>query len=135
MLNFNRSEKQPRFIFNAEYLELAKILADLSFAERENKTLQKVQKKLNLEAIEDSGWVEKVKWRQKNQHWLDPSFKIAVKVLRWLRKNQITKEQLAANLGYTEDYLTLILKGNEDLKLSTITELEKATGLQLITIN
>lgn len=133
MLNLTELEAQ---IDAALFAETMESLSDWLLEKRtESETIQRVKKKLNLEAIPESTWVEKAKWRRKNQHWLYLSSKVAVKVLRWLRKNQITKEQLAANLGYTEDYLTLILKGNEDLKLSTITELEKATGLQLITIN
>jgi hypothetical protein len=132
MLNYNELEKK----FDEELVKWTsdKLETWLQEDRSISETIQRVKKKLNLEAIPESTWVEKAKWRHKNQHWLDPSSKIAVKVLRWLRKNQITKEELAANLGYTEDYLTLILKGNEDLKLSTITELENITGLQFINI-
>lgn len=51
----------------------------------ENKNTKKF---LDLVSNKESGWLEKAKWRQENEDWLEISFSIAVKMLSALSSNK-----------------------------------------------
>lgn len=51
-------------------------------------SIDKIKQKLKQTSIKDSGWLEKAKWRQENEDWLDISFSIAVRVASTLKANK-----------------------------------------------
>jgi ribosome-binding protein aMBF1 (putative translation factor) len=81
-----------------------------------------------------SGWLEKAKKREKNEVWLDRSFKIALNVLRSLRDQNMSQKELAEKMGVTPQHINKIVKGQENLSLETISKLETALGIELISI-
>jgi len=95
---------------------------------------QSIKQKIIKSAIKNTDWIEAAKWRQENKVWLDMSGRIAVKVLRYLRKEKITQKALAEQLGWSPQYLNKVLKGSENLTLETICKLQTATGLVLIEV-
>lgn len=95
---------------------------------------QSVKDKIIKSAIKDTDWKDKVKWQLENQDWLDMSGRIALKILRYLRKNKITQKALAKQLDWSPQYLNKVLKGSENLTLETICKLQRATGLTLIEV-
>ncbi len=93
------------------------------------------REKLNKIAKPDTNnWIGKAKWRRANKAWLDKSAKISLKILRHIRKEKITKIQLAEMLGVKPQYVSKILKGHENLTLETITKFEIALGISLIEV-
>jgi transcriptional regulator with XRE-family HTH domain len=65
------------------------------------------------------------------------SGRIALKILRHLRKEKITQKALAEKLDWSPQYLNKVLKGSENLTLeipSTRDKLQTATGLVLIEV-
>lgn len=48
-----------------------------------------------------------------------------------MRELKMTQQSLAAKTGYTQQYISKILKGKENLTLETISRLEDALGISL----
>ena len=95
-------------------------------------------KKNTLEFLEahqsetPSKWREEAEWRRDNWSWLQHSQKIAVKVLLEMKKQGLTQKALAERMECTQQYVSKILKGRENMSLDTLTRLEKALGICLI---
>lgn len=87
---------------------------------------------------EKSGWLEKAKYRQENQDWLDISFSIAIKILSVLRANKKkaifpkNQKELAEVLDCTPQYVSKLLKGTEKLNIETISKIQKALNVTII---
>lgn len=79
-----------------------------------------------------SNWKKEFEYRQKNDYWLCISQQIAITILSELKKQKLTQKELTKKSKITEKKLTNIVKGKEDLKLSTILKLEKALNIRLI---
>ena len=79
-----------------------------------------------------SRWRDEAEWRRKNATWLKISQKIAITTLLKMKSDGITQQYLADRMGYTQQYVSKILKGSENLSLDTITRLEKALGIEII---
>lgn len=91
----------------------------------------------NLEKLiseQKSNWLEKIEWRNENQEWLKVSRSIALIILDEMKQSNLTKEQFANLSGIEIKELNLIVKGNYDLKLSTIIKLEKFIKKEIIKI-
>ena len=95
-------------------------------------------KKETLEFLEahqsetPSKWREEAEWRRANWSWLRHSQKIAVKVLLKMKEQGLTQKALAERMGCTQQYVSKILKGTENLSLDTLTRIENALGISLI---
>lgn len=81
-----------------------------------------------------SKWIDDAKYYEENEAWLEKSARIALKILRHLRINKISQIQLAENLSVSPQYISKILKGNENLSLETICKIEKALGINIIEV-
>ena len=81
-----------------------------------------------------SGWLEKAKWRAKNEDWLDVSFQVATRVLKALREKNMTQKDLSELLEVTPQQVSKILKGTENLTLETITRIERALQIDLVKV-
>ena len=83
-----------------------------------------------------SGWGKDAAWRNENRDWLKKSFQIAVKILREIRRqksiNGMTQKSLAEAIGVTPQYINKVVKGQENLTLSTISKIETVLGISLI---
>ena len=95
---------------------------------------EKIKNKIIQSAPKNTEWFKEAKLRQENKVWLDMSGRIALKVLRYLRKEKITQKVLAEQLDWSPQYLNKVLKGSENLTLETICKLQRATGLVLIQV-
>lgn len=82
-------------------------------------------------SIEDSGWLEKAKWRQENKYWLNQSFRMAIVILRTIREKNISKKQLEDLCGFK---LGRTLNGDEDLTLSQICKIQEVLEIKLIDV-
>ena len=79
-----------------------------------------------------SAWQGEAEWRRENKAWLHHSQHIAVKVLLFMRQEQLTQNNMAQRLGCTQQYVSKILKGKENMSLETLTKLEQTMGIQII---
>lgn len=79
-----------------------------------------------------SVWREEAEWRRENCSWLRHSQKIAVKVLLQMKQLGLTQHALAERMNCTQQYVSKILKGKENMSLETLSKLEDALGINLI---
>ena len=79
-----------------------------------------------------SKWREEAEWRRDNWSWLRHSQKIAVKVLLQMKQEGLTQKALAERMNCTQQYVSKILKGKENMSLDTLSKLEDALGINLI---
>ena len=83
-----------------------------------------------------SKWREKAEWRKENCEWLKKSQQIALTVLNIIGTPKLFSQvELAKEIGVSPQYISRLLKGTENLSLETITKLEKALNVELVTIN
>ncbi|GHT89413.1 hypothetical protein FACS189474_6030 [Bacteroidia bacterium] len=69
---------------------------------------------------------------QANKTWLRKSKRIAVKVLLALKEQGMSQKELAEKMEVSPQYVSKLLKGNENLTLETLTKLEDILNLQLL---
>ena len=79
-----------------------------------------------------STWREEAEWRRDNLPWLRHSQKIAVKVLLQMKQMGLTQKALAERMDCSQQYVSKILKGKENMSLETLTKLELALGISVI---
>ena len=79
-----------------------------------------------------STWREEAEWRRDNWSWMRHSQKIAVKVLLQMKQENLTQKALAERMNCTQQYVSMILKGKENMSLDTLSRLEDALGISLI---
>jgi len=95
-------------------------------------------RKKTLEVLEahqsqtPSTWREEAEWRRDNWSWLQHSQRIAAKVLLQMKQQGLTQKALADRMGCTQQYVSKILKGKENLSLDILTKLENALGINII---
>ncbi len=97
-----------------------------------------IMKKKTLEFLEShqsetpSKWREDAEWRRDNWSWLRHSQRIAVKVLVHMKQEGLTQKALAERMNCTQQYVSKILKGKENMSLDILSKLEAALGIRLI---
>lgn len=79
-----------------------------------------------------SKWREDAEWRRENWSWLRHSQKIAVKVLLQMKQLGLTQKALAERMNCSQQYVSKILKGKENMSLETLSRLEDALGISII---
>jgi antitoxin component HigA of HigAB toxin-antitoxin module len=79
-----------------------------------------------------SKWREEAEWRRANASWLRHSQHIAVNVLLKMKELHLTQKSLAERMNCTQQYVSKILKGKENLSLDTITRLENALQINIL---
>lgn len=79
-----------------------------------------------------SAWRKEAEWRRENWSWMQHSQMISVKVLLQMKQLGLTQKALAERMNCTQQYVSKILKGKENLSLDTITRLENALDICLI---
>lgn len=79
-----------------------------------------------------SKWREDAELRRDNWRWLRYSSAIAISVRHRMKELGITQVALADKLGCTQQHVSMLLKGNANLTLETISKLEEALDFSLI---
>ena len=97
--------------------------------------MEKTQKK--LAKLNSKGtvskWAEDADFRLENYKWLEYSSQIARRVYVAVKeRHELTQEMLAKKVGVTPQYISTILKGEENLTLEIISKLSEALGIELI---
>lgn len=83
-------------------------------------------KELNILESQEikTNWKERVEWRRENKYWLDHSRRIALAVLNRMDELGMSQRELADCMGCSAQYVSKLLKGQENLTLETIAKLE-----------
>ena len=81
-----------------------------------------------------SRWLENAEKHKESEKWSDRSTKIALNVLEILRQKNMSKQELAERMQVSAQYISKIVKGQENLTLETISKLESALGVEMIDI-
>lgn len=103
-------------------------------------SIKKIKEKLIQNSIQDSEWLEKAKWRQENEEWLNISFSIAVRIGSTLSANKKaniyprSQVELAEVMGCSAQYVSKLLKGEEKLQIDTICKVGSILGIKLIEV-
>lgn len=84
------------------------------------------------ESATPSRWRENAEWRMANKSWLRYSQRIAMMMLDRMEELGLTQKCLAAKMGCTQQYISRVLKGTENLSIETISKIESALELEIL---
>ena len=87
-----------------------------------------------LGGFEQSTWVKEAKERKENVEEILVRQKIALHILRSLRKSDISQKQLAEMLQVSPQQVNKWVKGTETFTLSTLLKIGHALGTTLIEV-
>ena len=79
-------------------------------------------------------WREEAIWRRDNAPRLRYSQHMAVLLLSYMKKENLTQQGLADRLHCTQQYVSKILKGNENLTLKVVANIEQTLNIRLINL-
>lgn len=78
-----------------------------------------------------SKWRENAEWRQTNKDWLRYSQHIAMMILDRMEQLGITQCSLADRMGCSQQYVSKLLKGRENLSIETLSKIESALSIRI----
>ena len=79
-----------------------------------------------------SKWRERAEWRMQNKSWLPHFQRIAVKMLEKMDELSMTPKQLADLMGCSQQYVSKVLKGQENLSLETMSKIEDCMHISIL---
>lgn len=91
-----------------------------------------VQKLSEHKSSTPSKWREEAEYRAANKSWLRYSQHIAMMMLNKMEELHITQKQLAERMGCSQQYVSKILKGRENLSIETLCKIEDALQITLL---
>lgn len=77
-------------------------------------------------------WRDEAEYRRRNARWLRYSAMISLKVRSRMAQIGMTQVVLAEKLGCTQQHISLLLRGKNNLTLETIARLEEALDFDII---
>ena len=79
-----------------------------------------------------SRWRENAEWRMKNRSWLRYSQRIARMMLDKMEEMNMSQKQLSELMDCSQQYVSKVLKGQENRSLETISKIEACLGIQIL---
>lgn len=79
-----------------------------------------------------TSWRENAEYRRKNRRWLRYSGFIAMAVSSRLKELGLSQKDLAQKMDSSPQYISKLLRGNENLTLETIAKLEDCLEMDLV---
>lgn len=79
-----------------------------------------------------SKWREALEYRQENKIWLRYSQRIAMLMLDKMEEIGMNQKQLAEKMSCSQQYISKVLQGRENLSLETLAKIENALGISII---
>jgi ribosome-binding protein aMBF1 (putative translation factor) len=76
--------------------------------------------------------LETIAWRERNEEWLDESFRIALLILKELRAKEMSQKDLADQMQVSPQYINKIVKGTENLTLDTICKIQRILKINIL---
>ncbi len=97
------------------------------------RTREEITSKLNEHrSSTPSKWRENAEWRVANKSWLRYSQRIAMMMLDKMEELGLTQKALAERMGCSQQYISRVLKGTENLSIETISKIETALELEIL---
>lgn len=97
------------------------------------KTKEGTISKLNEHRSETpSKWRDNAEWRMANKSWLRYLQRIAMMMLDKMEELGLTQKALAERMGCSQQYISRVLKGTENLSIETISKIETALQLEIL---
>lgn len=97
------------------------------------KTREEILSKLNFYASDTpSKWRKNAEWRNANKTWLRYSQCIAMMMLDKMEELGLTQKSVAERMGCSQQYISRVLKGTENLSIETISKIEEALELEIL---
>ncbi|MBO4469052.1 MAG: helix-turn-helix transcriptional regulator [Bacteroidales bacterium] len=90
-----------------------------------------VERLRKYESVPHSRWREEAEWRRANRSWLRRSQAIAMKLLDKRDEMHWTQQQMAEKLGCTQQYISRILQGKENLSLEMLSKIEDSLDVKV----
>lgn len=95
--------------------------------------MKEIQNRLSThQSVTPSRWREKALERRTNREWLRYSQNIAMMMLDKMDELGMTQKAVAERMGCSQQYISRVLKGSENLSIETIFKIESALGLQIL---
>lgn len=94
-----------------------------------NNTVEKLRQH---QSATPSKWHEAAEERQANKSWLRFSQSVAMRMLDKMEQMHLTQKGLAELMGCSQQYVSKILKGRENLTLDTMCKIENALHLEIM---
>ena len=95
--------------------------------------MSNIAQKLNEhKSLTPTKWREEAEFRVANKSWLRYSQHIAMMMLDKMEELGLTQKSLAERMGCSQQYVSKILKGKENLSIETLCKIEVALGLSLL---
>lgn len=127
---FDEDEIQTMNFMGSKGWEIIRILEPMKYFNSDNLFVRVFYKR--EKTVKTNDWKKQLSFRKQNGGWLRKSTIIAVRTLSEMRKRNISKQQLAENIKISEDELSKILSGKENLSIQLICELEKVLKIRFI---
>lgn len=83
-----------------------------------------VERLKKYESPTPSKWREEAQWRRANRSWLRRSQAVAMKMLDKMEQMGWTQQQVAEKLGCTQQYVSRMVKGSENLTMEMLSKIE-----------
>lgn len=93
-----------------------------------------VERLRKYESPTPSKWREEAEWRRANRSWLRRSQAIAMKLLDKRDEMNWTQQQVAEKLGCTQQYVSRIQQGKENLSLEMLSKIEDSLGVKIFSL-
>lgn len=93
-----------------------------------------VERLRQFESKTSSRWREQAEWRRANKTWLRRSQIVAMRILDKMHEQNWTQAKVAELLGCTQQYVSRIVKGSENLSLEMLCRIEDALGIEVFAL-
>ena len=91
-----------------------------------------VQKLKEHKSTTPSRWKDEAEFRAVNKSWLRYSQQIAMLMLDKMEELHMSQKLLAEKMGCSQQYVSKILKGRENLSIETLCKIEDALKVSLL---
>ncbi len=105
------------------------VVENINLEDDMSKVVSKLQ---HYQSPTPSRWRENAERRQANKNWLRYSQSIAMKMLNKMEELHLSQTQLADKMGCSQQYISKVLRGQENLSIETIAKIESALSIQIL---
>lgn len=93
---------------------------------------EQIKRLEELQSEMQSSWREEAEFRVTNRKWICESQRIATAMLIRMEAMGMKQSDLAKLMGVSQQYISKILRGKENLTLTTIVKIEEALNLTIL---
>ncbi len=78
---------------------------------------------------------DRAKWRSDNSGWLLLSQRVSIAIFQYMHANNLTRNELAAKLDVTPQYVSKLLSGKNNFTFEKICELKEKLQIESLNIS